>query len=102
MAMRTIGIRELKRRLSEYLQYVRQGENVVVTDRGTAVAELRPLGGDSDPGRHAALARYARAGKAQLGGPNSPDLYPQMPFRLTTGSSRALSGVLLDDERGDH
>lgn len=38
--MKTVGIRELKNRLSEHLRRVRQGEGVLVSDRGTVVAEL--------------------------------------------------------------
>lgn len=38
-----VGIRELKARLSHYLDRVANGETIVVTDRGKAKAELRPL-----------------------------------------------------------
>ena len=39
--MRAVGVRELKNRLSEYLRLVRNGEQILVTDRGDVVAELR-------------------------------------------------------------
>ncbi|MGB6992764.1 MAG: type II toxin-antitoxin system prevent-host-death family antitoxin, partial [Thermoanaerobaculia bacterium] len=39
--MRAVGVRELKNRLSEYLRLVRSGEDVLVTDRGRVIAELR-------------------------------------------------------------
>jgi prevent-host-death family protein len=38
-----VGIRELKAKLSHYLDRAAAGETVVVTDRGKAKAELRPL-----------------------------------------------------------
>ncbi|HBL31920.1 MAG TPA: type II toxin-antitoxin system prevent-host-death family antitoxin [Acidobacteria bacterium] len=41
--MTRIGIKELKARLSEYVERARAGEMVVVTDRGKPVAELVPL-----------------------------------------------------------
>jgi prevent-host-death family protein len=41
---RTVGSRELKTRLGHYLNRVRQGDSLIVTDRGEPVAELRPLG----------------------------------------------------------
>lgn len=41
--MRTVGVKELKARLSQYLRAVRAGEALVVTDRGEPVAELRPV-----------------------------------------------------------
>lgn len=40
---KTVGSRELKTRLGSYLQQVRDGATLVVTDRGRPVAELRPL-----------------------------------------------------------
>ena len=36
-----VGVRELKARLSEYVRRARDGEVVLVTDRGRVVAELR-------------------------------------------------------------
>lgn len=39
--MRAVSIRELKNRLSEYLRMVRQGEDILITDRGEVIAELR-------------------------------------------------------------
>lgn len=40
--MKTVGIRELKNKLSRYVRFVKSGETVLVTDRHTVVAELRP------------------------------------------------------------
>jgi antitoxin (DNA-binding transcriptional repressor) of toxin-antitoxin stability system len=40
--MKSVGIKQLKSRLSEYLRLVRNGETVFVTDRDEVVAELRP------------------------------------------------------------
>ena len=36
--MLTVGIRELKNRLTYYLNAVKKGDNIVVTERGTPVA----------------------------------------------------------------
>jgi prevent-host-death family protein len=38
------GIRELRDHLSKYLERVRDGEEVIITDRGTAVARVVPIG----------------------------------------------------------
>ena len=38
------GVAELKARLSQYLDRVRAGQEVVVTDRGRPVAKLVPIG----------------------------------------------------------
>lgn len=39
--MKQIGIRELKNRLSAYIQEVKNGETVLVTERGKTVAVLK-------------------------------------------------------------
>ncbi len=41
-----VGIRELKAKLSEYLDRAAAGETIVVTDRGRAKVEIRPLSVD--------------------------------------------------------
>lgn len=40
--MKSVGVKQLKARLSEYLRLVRAGEVVLITDRDEVVAELRP------------------------------------------------------------
>lgn len=42
--MGTAGVRELKNRLSMYLDRVKRGETITVTERGRPVAELVPPG----------------------------------------------------------
>jgi prevent-host-death family protein len=41
-----VGIRELRNHLSQYLDKVQRGQEVVVTDRGRAVARVVPLDGE--------------------------------------------------------
>ncbi len=96
--MQTIGIRELKNRLSEVVRAVRAGEHVLVTDRGTVVAELVPPGRPhGDPAIPPGLARLAARGVARLGAPNDPTLYRGLP-RLRR-KPKAVARML-DDERG--
>jgi prevent-host-death family protein len=40
--VRTVGLKILKNKLSEYVRLAAAGETVVVTDRGRAVAEIVP------------------------------------------------------------
>ena len=40
--MRTVGLKTLKNKLSEYVRLAAAGETIVVTDRGHPVAELVP------------------------------------------------------------
>jgi prevent-host-death family protein len=39
----TVGIRDLKARLSEYLRLVRRGQTIVITDHGEAVGRILPI-----------------------------------------------------------
>jgi len=95
--MKTVGLRELKNRLSEYVREVRAGETVLVTDRGEVVAELLPPGqGAVDRGATPGLEDLARRGQITLGGPNDAALYPELPPLLKPGRAAQL----LDDERG--
>jgi prevent-host-death family protein len=41
-----VGVRELRNNLSHYLEQVRDGDEVVVTDRGRAIARVLPLSGE--------------------------------------------------------
>ena len=96
--MKTIGIRELKNRLSEVVRTVKGGEHVLVTDRGTVVAELVPPGrAGADPTIPAGLARLVERGVVRVGAPNDPSLYRDLP-RLRKTPPKAAR--LLDDERG--
>jgi antitoxin (DNA-binding transcriptional repressor) of toxin-antitoxin stability system len=38
--MLTVGVRDLKNQLSQYLQYVKNGEKVVVTEHDKIIAEI--------------------------------------------------------------
>ena len=44
-----VGSRELKTRLGTYLELVKKGKTVVVTDRGKPIAELKPIAGGGTP-----------------------------------------------------
>lgn len=94
--MRAVGVRELKNRLSEYLRLVRNGEEILVTDHGEVVAELRqpmPRVGLVHPG----LLDAVRQGRARTGMPNRRDLYLALGPAAPPGSAAKL----LDEERGD-
>lgn len=60
--MRTVGLKILKNRLSEYIRLVSGGETVLVTDRDRVVAELRPPHGRGPLTSDALLAEAMRRG----------------------------------------
>lgn len=95
--MRSIGIKALKDRLSEYVRLAASGETVLVTQRDRVVAELGP----PRPGRaerldDAALAEATRRGwlKPPLVQPDEP------PPRAPVASFDELMQELAED-RGD-
>ena len=92
-----IGIRKLKNRLSAHPRMVRRGGEILVTDRGEAVAELRQPLSHSEAAAYPELVRRARSGKVRLGAPNRAVLYPRMPRSLPRGAASQL----LDEERGE-
>jgi antitoxin (DNA-binding transcriptional repressor) of toxin-antitoxin stability system len=94
--VKAVGIRELKNRLSEYLRLVRSGEDILVTDRGQVVAELRPPGQSPVTCKYPGLSELVRQGRARLGAPNDPTLYP--PLKKLLGQAEIAQ--LLDEERG--
>ena len=74
-----VGVRELRQNLSRYLERVKAGEGLVVTERGREVARLVPSGASAD--RYAALVQRFGAtlplGRveemaARLGSPTRP------------------------------
>ena len=96
--MQTVGLRELKNRLSQYIRRVRDGQLVIVTDRGQVVAELRPpgqvpAGTKIDP----AVARLVNRGLLVPGARNSARVYPRQSRLLRSGTV----ATLLDAERGN-
>ena len=44
--MAEVGVRELRDHLSRYLEHVQSGEELVITDRGRAIARVVPVGAE--------------------------------------------------------
>lgn len=53
--MRTVNISDLKARLSAHLQFVRDGEELLVCDRNKPVARIIPCSADDEPERERRL-----------------------------------------------
>lgn len=61
--MRLVGIRELKKKLTHYLETAREGEAIIITDRGVPVAILHGLDRvEEGAGRDERLAYLAGQG----------------------------------------
>lgn len=62
--MKTTGVAELKASLSDYLAAVKGGEEVIVTERGHAIARIVPIAAHTRDSR--ALENLVRAGLLRL------------------------------------
>lgn len=63
--MATVGVRELKNRLSHYLDLAKKGETVTVTERGKEIVQISALG--SSPEKEL-MWRLVREGKVTWNG----------------------------------
>lgn len=99
--MKVASITETKNNLSALLDLVRGGQTILVLDRDTPVAEIRPVSAElleSDPtGR---IARLVKAGVATPGSGKKPDMSSWKPLRMRRGSS-ALAALLEEREENE-
>ncbi|MEA2932011.1 MAG: hypothetical protein QOI56_796 [Actinomycetota bacterium] len=68
--MAEVGIRELRDHLSRYLERVQAGEEVVVTDRGRAIARVLPMAGERPIDRLIREGRITPASQRRRSLPN--------------------------------
>jgi prevent-host-death family protein len=93
--MTTVSIRELKNKLSEYIDRASRGEEIVVTRRGKAVATM-----SSAPKREETLEEKLerlRAAGLISGGSGKPKL-PQRRYKLQ-GEGPSMSEMIIEDRR---
>lgn len=82
-----VGVRELRNNLSRYLERVRDGEEVVVTDRGRAIARMLPVGAER------VLDRLIAEGVV------TPAQQPKRPAGKPIKSNGTVSDLLADQRR---
>ena len=89
-----VGIRELKDRLSGYLRSVKEGEEVIITERGRAIARIvrEP---SSEPAIWSSLAPLAAKGLIELP-TRSLDRSATQPISL---AGTSLTKIIIDDRR---
>jgi prevent-host-death family protein len=90
--MLTVGVRELRNKLSQYLKRVREGERIEVTDRGEVVALLIPAPNGSE--LKSAILAMVEEGIASWSGGKPRGLNPPMKI-----PGRPLSEIVLEDRR---
>ena len=89
VAMSRVGIRDLKNRLSRYLEDVEKGERISVTRRGKVIAYLVPV---AESGEAVRLAGMVQEGLATWSGGK-----PKGSSRPIRAKGKAVSEVVLED-----
>lgn len=95
MPTKTIGIRDMKAHLSGYMRDVKQGKELLISERGRPIARVVPVGAPAEAGReHAALVKMALAGAIIL----PPSYEPPRPpkFRKKVKGSPFAKAVIED------
>ena len=93
--MSTVGIRELKNRLTQYLRRTKQGEEVIITERGKPIALIQPIqSAEHLVSLEARLAKLAAQGFVTL-----PTQKPLKRVRLAKVSGPPVSKTILEDRR---
>lgn len=95
--MTTAAVSELKSRLSEYLNRVKAGEEVLITDRGNPVARLVPISRVREGRSY--LANLEKKGLVRLGSGKLPKGFWEMPKPQDPGGS-VLKALLEEREGG--
>lgn len=91
--MKPVSVSKAKASLSRYLSHVKNGEEIVVTERGTPVARIVPIRGREN--RVGRIARLVRAGLV------APGKGGKWPFPAPTGApSGALASLLKERAEG--
>ena len=88
----TVGVRELKNQLSSFLDRVKAGEEITVTEHGRPIARLSAIGSDVDR-----LAQLIASGVVRPAASPHRRL-PKKRVKLTDGSSSLAE--IVDEQRG--
>ncbi len=89
MSELSIGVRELKARLSEYLRQVKAGRTIVITERGQPVGRIVPAAKSLDEKIQAMIA----AGELEWSGKK---LKPMKPVARVRGN-KTVSDIVIEN-----
>ena len=95
--MQSVGVRELKAKLSHYLRMARTGDVVLVTEHGRVIAAIGPPGMVELPRSPAGLQALVARGIAVPGRSRQPGSYPTTGLQRPAGTGERL----IDELRGD-
>ena len=90
----TVGIRELKAQLSKYLQRVKEGHTLVITERGKPIGRIVPVGETLEE----RVQRLVEAGIVKW---NGKKLEPHEPAGINRGD-KLMSDIVSEDRKIDY
>jgi len=97
MATKAVGIRDLKTHLSRYMKSVKAGSEIVVSERGRAIARITPVPlPEEEKVIHSLLLQLAKVGKIKL-----PASYksPSPPKFRKKVSGKPFSDAVIEGRR---
>jgi prevent-host-death family protein len=89
MTQMTVGIRELKTRLSSYLKEVKAGSTLVITERGKPVGRIVPI----KPSVEAQMQELVQSGLVAWNGRKLSSTEPVVKLR----GQKTIAELLLED-----
>jgi len=92
MAQLTVGIRQLKEQLSHYVDQVKTGATVVITERGTPVGQIVPVAPSLED-------RPLQLAQANLLSWSGRKLGSAPPTTVLAQGSKTVAELLLKDRR---
>lgn len=90
--MKKVGVRQLRDQFTTYLKRVRQGEEIIVTERGVPLAVLKPL--HAAPSLEGALAALEAEGLVRL-----PERWKPLRPRRAHLTGATLTALVLKERR---
>ncbi len=94
--METVGIKELKNRLTYYLKLTKGGSKIIVTDRGSPVAIIQSIDRvRNNTGLEERLASLAKRGMLRL--PLKKGKLP--PFKSVKAFGKPASEIIIEERR---
>jgi prevent-host-death family protein len=93
--MQKVGSRELKNRLGRFPRAVREGQSLIITDRGKPVAKLRP----PDDAKSEKTQLQERLKELETPGFLRLAQKPLRKFRAVKGRGKLASQMIIEDRR---
>ncbi len=91
MSETTVGTRDLKNNLSQYLRRVKAGETIIITERGKPIGQLGPTYKTLEE----RIWEMVRAGLAEWNGQHPKPYQP----RIVNKTGQQISNLIMKDRR---